>query len=470
MDDLIAQLNKLSKERLEQEREQIKEKEKKRDEKAADGKKKKNPQTGHGPREQPALPLVEEIHEFAPDDRRCTICGQEMDPLGDQFEEYEEIDYVELQYQRKLVKRRKMRCSCNACVRTAPGPPRLIRGGRYSVDFAIHVAINKYADHLPLERQCRRMARYGLIVPSQTLWDQIYALARILGPTYEALGWEVLKSDLLYVDETRWFDLSKGATSPWTVWTRSTEKIAHYTILSKKNTRVAKRLFKDFSGTLVVDGYTVYEKLVAEDEANTLRLVNCWAHVLRKFRDIKDDYPISCDEILALIGKLYKIERKVPGPFPGDAQARALRAELRDKESKPILAEIEAWAKVQDGLKRSDFGTAVRYMYKRMEALKRFADDPRIPLDNNHAERTLRGPVVGRKNHYGSKSRKGTKVAALFYTLVETAILHDVNPALYLKIVVERALADPGAVTFPWEIEGILAGDSGRASPSAPAT
>ena len=279
MDDLIAQLNKLSKERLEQEREQIKEKEKKRDEKAADGKKKKNPQTGHGPREQPALPLVEEIHEFAPDDRRCTICGQEMDPLGDQFEEYEEIDYVELQYQRKLVKRRKMRCSCNACVRTAPGPPRLIRGGRYSVDFAIHVAINKYADHLPLERQCRRMARYGLIVPSQTLWDQIYALARILGPTYEALGWEVLKSDLLYVDETRWFDLSKGATSPWTVWTRSTEKIAHYTILSKKNTRVAKRLFKDFSGTLVVDGYTVYEKLVAEDEANTLRLVNCWVRI-----------------------------------------------------------------------------------------------------------------------------------------------------------------------------------------------
>ena len=174
--------------------------------------------------------------------------------------------------------------------------------------------------------------------------------------------------------------------------------------------------------------------------------------------------------IRTLIGKLYKIERKVPGPFPGDAQARALRAELRDKESKPILAEIEAWAKVQDGLKRSDFGTAVRYMYKRMEALKRFADDPRIPLDNNHAERTLRGPVVGRKNHYGSKSRKGTKVAALFYTLVETAILHDVNPALYLKIVVERALADPGAVTFPWEIEGILAGDSGRASPSAPAT
>jgi len=58
--------------------------------------------------------------------------------------------------------------------------------------------------------------------------------------------------------------------------------------------------------------------------------------------------------------------------------------------------------------------------------------DPRIPLDNNATERAIRGPVVGRKNHYGSKSRLGTQVAATLYTVLETAKLHGVDPAAYL--------------------------------------
>ncbi|MGE3508591.1 MAG: transposase, partial [Vicinamibacterales bacterium] len=60
--------------------------------------------------------------------------------------------------------------------------------------------------------------------------------------------------------------------------------------------------------------------------------------------------------------------------------------------------------------------------------LTRFLDNPCIPLDNNAAERVLRGPVVGRKNHYGSKSLRGTQVAALFYTLCESAKLVGVDP------------------------------------------
>jgi transposase len=56
----------------------------------------------------------------------------------------------------------------------------------------------------------------------------------------------------------------------------------------------------------------------------------------------------------------------------------------------------------------------------------------------------IRRPVVGRKNHYGSKSRRGTEVAAIFYTLLETAKLEGVDPAKYLR---EATLADgkPGA-------------------------
>lgn len=70
-----------------------------------------------------------------------------------------------------------------------------------------------------------------------------------------------------------------------------------------------------------------------------------------------------------------------------------------------------------------------------------------LPLDNNATERAIRGPVVGRRNHFGSKSKRGTEVAAIFYTLLETAKLCGVDPARYLR---EAALADArGEVLLP---------------------
>ncbi len=107
-------------------------------------------------------------------------------------------------------------------------------------------------------------------------------------------------------------------------------------------------------------------------------------------------------------------KRLVPGRFPGDAAAQVLRHQLRPVRSRPIVDRIKAWATEQVGLPRSELGKAVRYMLERWIGLTRFLDNPCISLDNNAAERVLRGPVVGRKNHYGSKSLRGTQVAALF--------------------------------------------------------
>ncbi|MCP4898233.1 MAG: IS66 family transposase [bacterium] len=75
-----------------------------------------------------------------------------------------------------------------------------------------------------------------------------------------------------------------------------------------------------------------------------------------------------------------------------------------------------------------------------------------FPLDNNAAERALRGVVVGRKNHYGSKSKRGTEVAALFYTLFETAKLSGVDPRAYVTLAAKRAIAEHGTVTLPSDL------------------
>jgi transposase len=81
--------------------------------------------------------------------------------------------------------------------------------------------------------------------------------------------------------------------------------------------------------------------------------------------------------------------------------------------------------------------------------LTRFLEDPRIPLDNNATERALRGMVIGRKNHYGSRSKRGTEVAALFYSLIESAKLCGVEPKRYLLTATRAALAEGSAVTRP---------------------
>ncbi|MCP4899162.1 MAG: IS66 family transposase [bacterium] len=103
-------------------------------------------------------------------------------------------------------------------------------------------------------------------------------------------------------------------------------------------------------------------------------------------------------------------------------------------------------------LPKSKMGRAIGYMLKLWVGLIRFLDDPRISLDNNAAERALRGVVVGRKNHYGSKSKRGTEVAEVFYTLFEIAKLSGVDPRAYLTMAAKRAIANPGSVTLPSDL------------------
>jgi transposase len=71
-----------------------------------------------------------------------------------------------------------------------------------------------------------------------------------------------------------------------------------------------------------------------------------------------------------------------------------------------------------------------------------------LELDTNSVERALRGVAVGRKNHYGSRSERGTRVAALFYSLVESAKLCGVEPRAYLRESTLRAARHPGTATL----------------------
>ncbi len=86
-------------------------------------------------------------------------------------------------------------------------------------------------------------------------------------------------------------------------------------------------------------------------------------------------------------------------------------------------------------------------MVNQWEGLVLFARHPSVPLHNNATEQSQRGPVIGRNNHQGSRSERGTRVSAILYTLVESAKLAGVDPERYLLLCVRRALMDKSPVT-----------------------
>jgi transposase len=355
-------------------------------------------------------------------------------------------------------RRQKYRCRCNACVVTAPGSPKLLPGGRYSPEFAAHVAERKYLDHLPLARQQREMERRGLEVDRQTLWDQLAAAAGHLRPSYEALGAFVMESELVYADETSWSLLgAKDASPRWWVWCVAREEAVVYRILPQRSQVAAARMLGSYAGYVMTDGYAAYPAL--QRAGPGFELVHCWAHVRRKFLECQEAYPEQSGEALRRIAALFRIEQAVPRPGPGADEAELrqlweLRLRLRREQSRSEIDALREWAYATKPrvLPQSGIGQAIDYLLSLWPGLTKFLTEPRVPLTNNHAERALRGPVVGRKNHYGSRSKKGTEVAALFYSLFESAKLAGVDPYLYVLTALRRAIQAPGTATLPRDL------------------
>lgn len=418
-------------------------------------------QKGHGPTPQQLLE-VPVPHKLDEADKVCPQCGHGLAEMAGQFEEHVEVDVISTRFILKRHQRQKYRCTCGGCVETAPGPDKLIDGGRYSVGFAVHVATAKYCDHLPLERQVRMMARDGLCVTSQTLWDQIEALAGILGPARPRLLEHIRSHAVVGADETRWKLLSpraKGANKQWYVWLVHAPTAVYYAIDDSRSTDVIHTLLAGFSGTLVCDAYAAYGALARRSPG--IVLAHCWAHVRRRFVELAASHPATCGEILTLINELFRLDASCPTGPPGDQARRT----LRDESSRMVIRDIEAWVwrTMPSLLPQTAMHAAVGYMLGAWPGLVRFLDEPSIPLDNNASERAARGPVVGRKNHYGSKSRRGTQVAALFYTFIESAKLCGVEPRFYLREAARRSLrGEP--VPLPHEVAAELA--SGALKPT----
>ena len=193
----------------------------------------------------------------------------------------------------------------------------------------------------------------------------------------------------------------------------------------------------NFDGHLQCDAYAGYNHLFEPPWRMTH--VGCWAHVRRQFWDARLSLPGPCHHAMALIGKLYKLERRHKDLTP-DA-----RTQIRQAEARPIVGEFWQWCETarRDALPKSGLGTAIQYALNLRKPLEHYLDDRRLAIDNNACERSLRAIAIGRRNWLFTGSEAGGHAAAAMFSLIGSATLNDVEPFAYLRDIFTRMPATP---------------------------
>src|ERR1700676_925839 len=396
----------------------------------------------------------EELRHSAP--CTCPSCGGALRKIADEVTET--LDYVPGRF--KVIRHIRAKLSCRACetVVAAPAPDHAMARGCAGAGLLAHIVVSKYDDHLPLYRQAEIFAREDVNLETSTLSGWVGATAAALQPLIDALAAEVMASDTLHVDDTPVPVLAPGTgkTKTGRLWTYVRDErpfagcrppAALFFYSPDRKGAHPRAHLKEFRGVIHVDGYAGFNELFA---GNRIAEAGCWAHVRRKFFDVHaaTASPIA-KEALDRIGQLYRVEETITG-VSSDHRRRE-----RQQRSKPIAEALAAWADetVPKLSRKSELAAAFRYMRARWAALVRCFDDGRLALDNNPAERALRGVAIGRKNYLFAGSDAGGRRAAAMYSLIESAKLNGLNPQHYLADLLARIADHPArriAELLPW--------------------
>ena len=162
--------------------------------------------------------------------------------------------------------------------------------------------------------------------------------------------------------------------------------------------------------------------------------VACWAHARRKFYEARSSDLPGATTALAYIGLLYKIERRARD------LGREERFALRQRYAVPVLDQFQEFLERERArvLPKSPEGMAIAYALSNWTALRRYTDDGDLAIDNNGAERSLRGVAVGRRNWTFFGSDRGGKTAAVLTSFMASCQRLKIDPFAYLRDVLGR--------------------------------
>jgi transposase len=350
----------------------------------------------------------------------------------------------------KVIRHVRPKYACRLCEKIfqAPAPELPIEKGRPGPGLLAHIAVSKYCDGLPLYRQSGILAREGVEIDRATMAEWMGHVAWWIRPLAALIGGYVMAQPVIWTDDTpiRTLAPGTGKTRLSRFWCYAVDPrpykgpgypAALYRYSADRKGERPRSHLDGFSGYLHADAFAGYEALYRPNGQNPPRIthVACMAHARRKLFEVFDTTksPIA-EEALQRIQELYAIEAEI-----SDRSADQRRMQ-RQTRSKPLLDAFHAWATAQrrrlSG--KAPLGKALQYGLNRWDALTRYVEDGRLSIDNNLAERLLRGIAVTRKNFLFLGSDSGGDRAAILYTVIESAKLNGLDPEAYLASVLDR--------------------------------
>jgi len=372
---------------------------------------------------------------------------------GEQAEQYEIIrteatyrlaqrpaSYVVLKYVRPVLKHRP-----SQTLKSTPAPANVLDKSLADVSFLAVLIIDKLVYHLPLYRQHQRLKAGHIELSRSTLTNLMNRAAALLEPVAQAVLRSILQSRVLAMDETptrAGRKKEKGARHGqmktgyyWPLYGDRDE--VYFSFASTRGAQHIHQVLADFNGTLLSDGYSAYASYIAQVEGVTA--AQCWAHSRRNFEKAQENEPQLAETALNYIGVLYALEE--------DIRERGLtgleKQTYRTENSKDVVETFIDWC--EEIAQRPDLIAldsqivqGAKYVLNRRTALKVFLEDPDVPLDTNHVERTLRVIPMGRKNWLFSWTEIGAHRVGILQTLLATCKLHGVDPYVYLVDVLQR--------------------------------
>jgi transposase len=419
---------------------------------------------GHG-RAPFAADLPREVIELdlAEDERICA-CGQLLCRIGEEVTERGHLVPARIVVRRYV--RPKYACPDGHTVKTAPLPEGVIEGGKYEASVYAHVAASKYADHLPLHRLEGIFKRRGMSLSKQTMWDMLVCVDELVAqPVLEQAKREILAEPVLHSDETpvtMCLEEGKGSRTAYAWgWRRLRGAGPPKVLIDFRQSRSRDgplAFLTSWSGTLIADGYSGYDEVVAR---NGIVRAGCWAHARRKLVEALDAGSRETARVLVHVQRLFALERAVAQraqrlrlDFDGLV---ALRRRVRGRHAAALVERIHTEAtalrQARSTLPKSQLGKALAYLEGQRGPLVAFLADPRLPIHNNDSERDLRDVAVGRKNWLIFASPRGGDVACRLYSLVLSCKQSGVDPEAYIADVLAAVSKTPAsqiAELTPW--------------------
>jgi transposase len=399
---------------------------------------------GHGRQRLPkSLKRQRVVFDLAEHQKQCPECQEKLQRIGEEVSE--RLEYVPASMVVIEEACQKYACKNGCTVVTAEKPMAPIEKGLPGPGLLAHVVVSKYTDHLPLHRQETIFRRQGVTLSRKTMCDWMRQCSDLVSPIYDRMKRRVLGSKVVQTDDTpvNVLDPSLPRARLGRIWTYVGDRDHPYTVYDFTPTRGRDgpdAFMKDFHGYLQADAYSGYDELYRNRDRNITE-VACWAHVRRRYFEAQSSDLMRSTVMLAYIRLLYDVER----------EARTLgligkaRKSLRQSKSIPILDDIKAYIEREqpEVLPKSPEGMAMSYTLSNWDALVRYCSDGDLEIDNNGAERSLRGIAVGRKNWNFYGSNEGGKTAAVLTSITATCKRLHIDPFEYLRDILQRISTYP---------------------------